>query len=36
MQRIDEATDGPLPTTPDATVTRIEGGPAYLVDMARR
>jgi SRSO17 transposase len=36
MQRIDEATDGPLPTTPDATVTSIEGGPAYLADMARR
>jgi hypothetical protein len=36
MQRIDEATDGPLPTTPDATVTRIEGGPAYLANMARQ
>jgi SRSO17 transposase len=36
MQRIDEATDGPLPTTPDATVTSIEGGRAYLADMARR
>jgi hypothetical protein len=36
MQRIDEATDGPLPTTPDATVTRIEGSPAYLADMARQ
>jgi SRSO17 transposase len=36
MQWIDEATDGPLPTTPDATVTSSEGGPAYLADMARR
>jgi SRSO17 transposase len=36
MQRIDEATDGPLPTTPDAIVTSIEGGRAYLADMARR
>jgi SRSO17 transposase len=36
MQRIDEATDGPLPTTPEATATSIEGGRAYLADMARR
>jgi SRSO17 transposase len=36
MQRIDEATDGPLRTTPDATATSIEGGRAYLADMARR
>jgi SRSO17 transposase len=36
MQRIEEATDGPLRTTPDATATSIEGGQAYLADMARR
>jgi len=36
MSRIDEATDGPQPTTPDATATSIEGGRAYLADLARR
>src|SRR6478672_8037720 len=36
MQRIEEATDGPLLTTPDATATSIEGGQAYLADVARR
>ena len=36
MQRIEEATDGPLRATPDATATSIEGGQAYLADMARR
>jgi SRSO17 transposase len=36
MPRIDAATDGPLRTTPDATATSIEGGRAYVADMARR
>ena len=36
MQRIEEATDGPLLTTPDATATSIEGGQAYWADVARR
>ena len=36
MPRIEEATDGPLLTTPDATATSIEGGQAYLADVARR
>jgi SRSO17 transposase len=36
MPRIDEATDGPLPTTLDATATSFEGGRADLAEMARR
>ena len=36
MQRINEATDGPLPTTPDTTASSIKGGRAYLADIARR
>jgi SRSO17 transposase len=34
--RIDDATDGLLPTTLDAAVTSSEGGPAYWADLARR
>lgn len=36
MQRINEAAEGPLPATTDATASTIEGGRAYLGDMARR
>jgi SRSO17 transposase len=36
MQRINEATDTALPTTTDATARSLEGGRAYLADIARR
>jgi SRSO17 transposase len=36
MPWIDDTTDGPLPTTTDATASSLEGGRAYLADMARR
>jgi hypothetical protein len=36
MQQNDAATQGPLPTTTEATASTIEGGRAYLADLARR
>jgi hypothetical protein len=36
MPRIDAATEGPRPTTPEATAARLEGGRASLAAMARR
>jgi hypothetical protein len=36
MPRITEATDGPLPTTADATASSLKGGRAYWADIARR
>jgi hypothetical protein len=36
MQQINEATDRPLATTTEATASSIEGGRAYLADIARR
>ena len=35
MQGIEEVTDGPLLTTPDTPATSIEGGQAYVADVAR-
>ena len=35
MQPINEATDRTLPTRPDTSASSIEGGRAYLADMAR-
>jgi SRSO17 transposase len=36
MPRINETTDGPLPTTTEVTASSLEGGRAYLADIARR
>ena len=36
MPRINETTDGPLPTTTEVTASSLEGGRASLADMARR
>jgi SRSO17 transposase len=36
MQQINDATERPLATTTDATASSIEGGQAYLADIARR
>jgi hypothetical protein len=36
MRRIDEPTQEPLPTATEATASALEGGLAYVADMARR
>jgi SRSO17 transposase len=36
MQRLNEVADEPLPATTDATASTMEGGRAYLADIARR